>query len=1366
MNYFKQVFATITIVAQILLVGAFGTLVFASAAAAAGPNPPAPVVDLFSQCSNDIGDGYGAGDTGCRWTNGNLQPNNSLYREGEATVQRLALKDLTTGDHTVTIEYQTTKGGKHAYDFETDDTYSENWITDADMCDPSMSNFADCATTAPVLSPVIPSDLLASGYDTQASPRHFKIRNGVITNVGTPTLVSGSYAGDSLTDIQLTFHVDADTCANAYMVQGFPVCEVLITWGGHISSQADWGTGNSAINIEGSPYHQKVVEFDGKSVSSRDNQMQANTIVQGSTVTVHKVTTNGDTATNFTFNAIGAGYNGFNLVGGGQNSQSLTPSSYSVTEAPLSGWENTGVACTASGTGSSATVNGSTVDITIGTAGGAVIDCTYTNTLKEAHLTLIKTVTTDNGGIAAPTDWTLSASGPTSIFGASGDASVTNAAVNAGTYTLSETDGPAGYAAGGWSCTEGTLTGDSLVLAAGDNATCTINNDDQAAHLIVIKHVINDNGGTAVAADFATTIFGVTTATPSAAGVESPGVDNVLTTVGSYDIDEGAHVGYEKTLSADCSSTIALGETKTCTITNDDIAPKLTVIKHVVNDEDGTLDAEDFTMNAAGTNVSASSFAGSESGTEITLDAGAYSVSETDSFGYSQNASEDCSGIIAVGEEKTCTITNNDFDVLPEVSLEKTVDDAEKQEPGGTFNYTLAITNNSVEDVVITALSDTNALSLECLALIGTTLTPGQTVSCTYSVIHTDTGTYPNTASVTVEDNENNSVSDEDSKTVKVVGANISIDPLTATNYINSPHTFTVTVMKNDGSGWVPAAGEHADFFLTDNGGAIAVLDSALSTCDDVGANTDALGQCTIVLNSATAGTITIHATVDVVIGSETLTRATDGTLGSSGDAVKTYVAGALEISKVVEGLGSVVNSASLTKDFTVTVTGPSYPSGYDITFTLLNGVLQAPTSVILDPIIPGDYTITEADAGMEWTETVPSGDVVVVASQTTAATVTNTYVAGSLEVIKSLVLGNYSLPVNTNFSVVVTGPSYPSGTTLSFAVLNGVVSGPQTLDNLIPGGYTVVENDPGIAWGATGGGNAEVDPGTTVSSTVINTLKQPHTTISITPDTQETLPGENVILTISDTNDGDVPLSNNMVVLTYDTTTIILDKNSPNFSGDTNNDGIMDKGETWTWTYSVLINSNTTFVVAGHGTDLFGNDISSDTGYLTETDSIIVRVVGTTRTIGFWQTHTDFTSAIFQDLLGTLVIGSGSHKGEITGVDEIFGGFYALIARTSSGGKRNPMDQARITLLQQLLAAKLNCAAFGCAETVQGQIAAADAAYAAGVKNDIMNYVSILDVFNNSGDENAIPAELGATGKATPSASKTLADAAFWDNP
>jgi hypothetical protein len=55
-------------------------------------------------------------------TNGDLNHQNLTIYEGDATAAPCD-HGLETGDHTVTIEYQTTKQGKHAYDFLADDLY-------------------------------------------------------------------------------------------------------------------------------------------------------------------------------------------------------------------------------------------------------------------------------------------------------------------------------------------------------------------------------------------------------------------------------------------------------------------------------------------------------------------------------------------------------------------------------------------------------------------------------------------------------------------------------------------------------------------------------------------------------------------------------------------------------------------------------------------------------------------------------------------------------------------------------------------------------------------------------------------------------------------------------------------------------------------------------------------------------------------------------------------------------------------------------------------------------------------------------------------------------------------------------------------
>src|SRR6185436_16717709 len=126
------------------------------------------------------------------------------------------------------------------------------------------------------------------------------------------------------------------------------------------------------------------------------------------------------------------------------------------------------------------------------------------------------------------------------------------------------------------------------------------------------------------------------------------GVKNT-STAGAHTVSETTDSGYAATIGGDCAAdgtiTLAAGDDKTCTITNDDKAAKLIVIKHVINDNGGTAKASDFTLDSGGANDSPDNFAGAESpGTEVTLDAGSYNVTESGPSGYTASFSADCSG--------------------------------------------------------------------------------------------------------------------------------------------------------------------------------------------------------------------------------------------------------------------------------------------------------------------------------------------------------------------------------------------------------------------------------------------------------------------------------------------------------------------------------------------------------------------------------------------------------------------------------------------------------------------------------------------------------------------------------------------------
>jgi uncharacterized repeat protein (TIGR01451 family) len=203
-------------------------------------------------------------------------------------------------------------------------------------------------------------------------------------------------------------------------------------------------------------------------------------------------------------------------------------------------------------------------------------------------------------------------------------------------------------------------------IALGETKTCTVTNDDQAGTLVVIKHVVNDNGGQAAASAWTMDVAGPTPL--SFAGAESPGTSNPVD-AGAYKVTEsGGSEGYGLTYSGDCDAdgdvTVPLGQTRTCTLVNDDRPATLTVIKHVVNDDGGTAVAQLWTMNVAG--PTASSFGGEESpGVSEAVSAGSYTITESDGpAGYSLSYSGDCDAeggvALALGDAKTCTLVNDD----------------------------------------------------------------------------------------------------------------------------------------------------------------------------------------------------------------------------------------------------------------------------------------------------------------------------------------------------------------------------------------------------------------------------------------------------------------------------------------------------------------------------------------------------------------------------------------------------------------------------------------------------------------------------------------------------------------------------------
>jgi hypothetical protein len=142
-----------------------------------------------------------------------------------------------------------------------------------------------------------------------------------------------------------------------------------------------------------------------------------------------------------------------------------------------------------------------------------------------------------------------------------------------------------------YSCTDGELTAETTrtVIVSGENtlALCsdTVDNDgndltdllDPAClafkpKLTVTKVVINDNGGVKLVSDFQLFIDGIAT---------TSGAQVTYSAAGSHIVSETTDSNYTGVFSGDCNSsgsvTVAIGQTKSCTLTNNDNAPVIII---------------------------------------------------------------------------------------------------------------------------------------------------------------------------------------------------------------------------------------------------------------------------------------------------------------------------------------------------------------------------------------------------------------------------------------------------------------------------------------------------------------------------------------------------------------------------------------------------------------------------------------------------------------------------------------------------------------------------------------------------------------------------------------------------------------------
>jgi len=515
---------------------------------------------------------------------------------------------------------------------------------------------------------------------------------------------------------------------------------------------------------------------------------------------------------------------------------------------------------------------------------------------------------------------------------------------------------------------------------------------------------------------------------------------------------------------------------------------------------------------------------GSTCGARIgtTLAPGASSVPCTFPGNFTGNAGATQTDIVTVvGQSPAGTLVNDTDDatvgltnVVPVIAVNKTANPLTLPAPGGTFTFTVVVTNPSAEPLTITALSDdiygniASRPGSTCGALIGTTLAPGaSSAPCTFTGPFTGPAGSAQTDVVTVTgtDDDGTVVTANDDATVTIINIvpDISVDkratPQTrpapggaftfdvlVTN--TGPNPLTITSLTDDIYGNIanqgscttaigtvlPSGGTYACAFT----GTFTGLGGAAQTDVVTVIGTDANGTTATDADDATVTLTNVLPTVRVVKSATPSSRPEPG--------------GAFTFTAVVTNTSAeTVTITTLTDDiYGNLATRPGSTCGALIGTTLAPGASSAPCS------FTGNFF---GDAGAAQTDVVTV--VVTDAEGATAtddddATVTITDIPPTINVVKTATPLSRTAPGGSfTFNVVVTNTSFEPVTITSLTDdVYGSLNGRGTCAigaTLAPGGGTYSCSFAGDFIGAAGASQTDTvsvigvdNDGTTVTDT------------------------------------------------------------------------------------------------------------------------------------------------------------------------------------------------------------------------------------------------------------------------------------------
>ena len=242
----------------------------------------------------------GASTSYKNWVNGNSNGSKSHWREGEFISYRTTISGLSQGQHVLVIHYDTVHSGGHALDYlgsydGTETTASSPTSVGSTIIHANNNNPCQDLVKAGqmTLAQCNPSSLPATQKVAAPAENFGPTSSGGQQNCGG---AGGTFSGSQVPGTIDLFGPSGSTMDSAAVTAdnvagGTGQCTstvtlkftlsqaisasqaIVIAWGGHIASQQNWGVGNSASFINGSPYHMALDTLDGASTGSQDRAL-------------------------------------------------------------------------------------------------------------------------------------------------------------------------------------------------------------------------------------------------------------------------------------------------------------------------------------------------------------------------------------------------------------------------------------------------------------------------------------------------------------------------------------------------------------------------------------------------------------------------------------------------------------------------------------------------------------------------------------------------------------------------------------------------------------------------------------------------------------------------------------------------------------------------------------------------------------------------------------------------------------------------------------------------------------------------------------------------------------------------------------